>query len=165
MNPIKWLEINIPEFVNLPEADRQAIFHFSLLWSLFEAKALETSASANSIVSLVNKWNKDGNLESKAFENDLEYFRQRYFVEGEPTHYFEGLHLRKNDRPELIRGVLRRENDNAVDCITALIIVVYRLRNNLFHGVKWAYGIRGQLDNFTHANEVIMNALSLTDTH
>jgi hypothetical protein len=161
MNPIQWLETHIPEFLNLPEADRQMIFHFTLLWSLFEAKALETSASPSAIISLVNKWSAEGRLAFKVFEDDLEYFRKRYFVDGKPTQYFDGLHLRPNDSPDLVRAVLRKENDNVADCIAALFIVVYRLRNNLFHGVKWAYGIRGQLDNFTHANEVIMSALSL----
>ena len=165
MNPVEWLETNIPEFVNLPEVDRQAMFHFVLLWSLFEGKTLQTSASANAIVSLVNRWNTEGRLDFKAFENDLEYFRQRYFVDGEPTHYFHGLNLRRNDSPELVRSVLQRENNDITDCISALIIVIYRLRNNLFHGVKWAYGIRGQLDNFTHANDVIMKALSLANTN
>ncbi len=165
MNPVEWLEANIPEFVNLPEADRQAIFHFAVLWSLFEDRALENSASANAIVGIVNQWDREGRLEFGAFENDLEYFRKRYFVEGEPTHYFAGLHLRGNDHPALVRAVLQRENNHPADCTAALIIVVYRLRNNLFHGVKWAYGIQGQLDNFTHANEVIMNALSLINIH
>lgn len=32
------------------------------------------------------------------------------------------------------------------------------LRNNLFHGLKWAYGMRGQRDNFIHASRVLMLA-------
>jgi hypothetical protein len=32
-------------------------------------------------------------------------------------------------------------------------------RNNLFHGAKWAYGLRDQRENFTHANTVLMRLL------
>ncbi len=162
MNPIQWLENNIPNFKELPEPDRQAIFHFTLLWSLFEAKALETHASPPAIIALVHEWAAKNRLEVKLFEASLEYFQQRYFVDGKPTRHFGGLHLRHNDSPGLVRAVLQGENTNASDCVAALIIVVYRLRNNLFHGIKWAYGVRNQLDNFNHANEVLMNALTLT---
>ncbi len=165
MDPIEWLETNFPEFANLPKVDRQAITHFVFLWSFFEGTTLGTSASAKSIFALVNKLNTEGHLDFNAFEIDLEYFRQRYFVDGEPTPYLDGLYLRKNDKPQLVRSVLRGENNNIVDCISALIIITYRLRNNLFHGVKWAYGIQGQLDNFTHANDVIMKTLSLANTN
>jgi hypothetical protein len=34
------------------------------------------------------------------------------------------------------------------------------LRNNLFHGVKWAYGIRDQRSNFEHANQALMAAIA-----
>ncbi|MET4218881.1 hypothetical protein ABIB00_004102 [Bradyrhizobium sp. LB14.3] len=33
------------------------------------------------------------------------------------------------------------------------------MRNNLFHGAKWAYGLRDQRENFTHANNVLMRLL------
>jgi len=35
------------------------------------------------------------------------------------------------------------------------------LRNNLFHGVKWAYGIRGQQPNFEHGADILMGMLEL----
>jgi hypothetical protein len=41
----------------------------------------------------------------------------------------------------------------------ALLVIVYRLRNNLFHGEKWEGGISGQKDNFDNANRVLIAAL------
>lgn len=49
----------------------------------------------------------------------------------------------------------------ASECAAAALIIVYRFRNNLFHGTKWGYGIRGQFDNFRHANDVLMAALDV----
>ena len=57
--------------------------------------------------------------------------------------------------------VLKGENTNLVDEITALLMIVYRLRNNLFHGLKWDYGIRDQFDNVIHANAVLMKSVDL----
>ncbi|GMU26330.1 MAG: hypothetical protein AMXMBFR16_12350 [Candidatus Uhrbacteria bacterium] len=160
MEPIEWLEKNVPGFSELPEEDRRAILHFALLWSLFEARALQTRASAHSIISVVHQWAAQGRLKAEAFETSLQYFRERYFQNGQATHYFAGLNLRRNDRPALVRAVLDGTNNNSADAVAALLVVVYRLRNNLFHGVKWTYGIQGQRSNFEHANEALMSALS-----
>src|SRR5262249_18995554 len=151
MDPIAWLTQNEPGFANLPEPDRQAVFHFALLWSLFEAKALGTSASARSIKALVDECAGRGRLEIGQFMDPLEYFRARYVgPDDQPTAHFQGLHLRANDSPELVRSVLQRTVDDAPACVSALFIVILRLRNNLFHGVKWAYGLEGQRNNFEH---------------
>jgi hypothetical protein len=163
MNSIEWLCTKAPGFVDLTEEERLAIMHFSLLWSFFEANALHTNASANRILALVHEWTSTNRLNIEAFSQSLAYFQNRYFDGGTATEFFHGLNLRQNDSPELVKAVLRGENTNPTDCISALLIIVYRLRNNLFHGVKWAYGIRGQLGNFTNANIAIMAALETHD--
>ena len=161
MNPIEWLCEKAPGFSELSDKERAAIMNFSLLWSFFEAKSLQTNASANRILSLIHKWASDGRLNFSPFAPSLTYFCDRYFSHGTATEHFCGLNLRRNDNPDLVRAVLKRENTNPADCIAVLLIVVLRLRNNLFHGIKWAYGIRGQLDNFTNANAALMAALEI----
>lgn len=159
MNPIDWLCIHAPGFAELPETDRQAIFHFSLLWSFFEARALRTRGSASAILDVTREWASRGQLTLAPFDGSLAYFRARYVANGEPTQPFQGLALRNNDNPALVLSVLKGENTNVADSVAALLIVVFRLRNNLFHGVKWAYGIQGQRENFKHANAALMSAL------
>jgi len=136
--------------------------YFSLLWSFFEAKALRTNASSNRILALVHEWAAQNRLNVAPFAQSLDYFKNRYFNGGEFAELFQGLNLRPSDSPELVKAVLRGENTNDADCVAALLIIVYRLRNNLFHGVKWADGIRDQSGNFTNASNAIMAAL---ETH
>lgn len=136
--------------------------HFSLLWSFFEAEALQTNASAQSILMLSHEWVRTDRLKIAYYAQNLAYFKNRYFKNGEPTEHFGGLKLRQNDSPALVSAVLKGDNINVADNVAALLIVVFRLRNNLFHGVKWAYEIRDQLNNFTNANTVLMAAL---ETH
>jgi hypothetical protein len=81
-------------------------------------------------------------------------------VDGKETPHFESLRLRPRDEPELVLAVLNRTNEDIVDKVFALFMVVYRLRNNLFHGYKWAYRLRDQKSNFENASRVLMVALS-----
>lgn len=160
MDPKAWLEKNVFGFNELPEEDRQAILYFSLLWSLFEASALQTHASSSSILVLARRNYEQGQLNLELFEPSLNYFRHRYFVDGAFTENFDGLHLRDNDNLQLVRQVIQGGNENPGDVVAALLIIIYRLRNNLFHGVKWAYGIQGQLRNFEFANRALMIAIT-----
>lgn len=159
MEPTQWLERYVPGFRELSAEERNAISDFALLWSLFEARALNSGASAKSIVALVRKWSSDGGLGADAFHDTLHYFRGRYFPHGKPSEHFQGLHLRPNDNPQLVLSVLSGNSIEADDCIAVVLIIIYRFRNNLFHGIKWAYGIRDQLDNFNWANAALMLAL------
>ncbi len=137
--------------------------HFALLWSLFEAKALHTRASANAILALSHEWKAQGLLDATRFSTHLEHFKARYFTNGQPTPHFNGLRIRNGDSPELVRAVLSGENVDPADSVAALLIVVYRLRNNLFHGIKWAYELKDQLANFNHANSALMSALDIRE--
>ena len=60
-----------------------------------------------------------------------------------------------------MRRVLNGE-DGALENIAAtVLIIVYRFRNNLFHGLKWSYNLQGQLENFMHANKALKRAVEL----
>lgn len=161
MNPLEWLCEKDRGFGDLSDEERVAIMHFSLLWSFFEDRVCRNCASASSIISCVQEWERERRLDITPFVPLLAYFCDRYFRHGTETEYFSGLNLRANDSPELVRTVLKRENTDPADCVAVLLIVVFRLRNNLFHGLKWAYGIKYQLDNFRNANAALMAALEI----
>jgi len=64
---------------------------------------------------------------------------------------------------QLLAAANLRQGDktDTTSSIAALLIIIYRLRNNLFHGLKWAYNIQGQRSNFAHANYVLMTVLDV----
>jgi hypothetical protein len=161
MNPIEWLSAKAAGFDALSAPERDAILHFALLWSFFEARVLHTHASAESIARAAKQWGADGRLDAAMFKEVLLYFRGRYYRDGAFTEHFADLGFKPRDKRALVEAVLKGENANLGDTAAALLIVIYRLRNNLFHGVKWAYGIRGQQDNFENANALLMSALEL----
>ncbi|MFQ3253296.1 MAG: hypothetical protein ACI9U6_001590 [Loktanella salsilacus] len=156
---LQWLMARAPGFQALPEADRAAIFDFTFLWSLFEAKVMGSFARADLICAKTNEWSDAGTLNADQYDEHLTYFRQRYFTSGEFTRHFAHLHLRPADQPDLVRSVLDGRNNEPRDRLLTVLMIVWRFRNNLFHGEKWAYQLQGQLANFNHANAVLMRLL------
>jgi hypothetical protein len=155
----QWLYANAPGFRELPDHDRRAIFDFSFLWSLFEAQVMDNFAQAQAIFERVRGWDAGNRIYPEVYEEALTYFRSRYSLNGETTDHYDYLNLRRSDYPELVGRVIRGKSDEPGDSMLCTLMIVWRLRNNLFHGSKWAYQIRGQLDNFTHANAVLMKVL------
>lgn len=136
--------------------------HFAVLWSFFEARVFDTALKAAKVQCVAQQWVDDGRLDIRPFREALSYFQWRYVASAVTNDLYAGLSLRKNDDPSLVKKVLLGQSRSEVDVVAAMLIIVYRLRNNLFHGLKWSDEIRGQLDNFTHANNLMMAALDIT---
>lgn len=158
-NIVGWLKERVLGFNQLSSDELSAISDFSLLWSLFELRILNSGGSATAVCNAVDAWQKAGVLDASCLDAELAYFRQRYFANGDFTHNFDHLHLRNNDREELVRAVIDGSDRDPRNCVIAVLIIVFRYRNNLFHGVKWQYKLVGQLDNFNAANAVLMKVL------
>lgn len=154
-----WLEANAPGFRELPEPDRRAIFDFAFLWSLFEAQVMGNFARADRIRERVDQWAAAGTLQADHYDGELAYFRDRYFAEGALTYHFPHLGLRPSDHPQLVESVITGANNDPRDRMLAVLMIVWRFRNNLFHGAKWSYQLRDQRENFTHANAILMRLL------
>ncbi|RML82379.1 hypothetical protein ALQ89_03224 [Pseudomonas amygdali pv. tabaci] len=120
---------------------------------------MDSFAQAKTMANRVDGWAADKKIYPEVYEEALAYFRKRYSLNGEKTDHFYHLNLRESDYPELVSYVISGETDDPRDSMLCVLMIVWRLRNNLFHGSKWAYQIRGQLDNFTHANAVLMRIL------
>jgi len=155
----EWLERRAPGYSILPAPDRRAIYDFCLLWSLFEAKIMGGRAQVDRITDQVDNWTGQNALHADQYAAELAYFRTRYFKEGEPTAHFHGLKLRDRDNPDAVTAVLSGADDTPRNQILTLLMVVWRLRNNLFHGAKWTIELRDQRDNFSHAGSVLMRLL------
>lgn len=156
---VQWLEAHAPGFKNLPDADRCAIYEFTFLWSLFEAQVMDNFARADRIRKKVDEWAAAGVLDMEHFDADLAYFRNRYFTAGQLTYHFSHLGLRSQDHLAIVQGVIEGATDHPRDRMLALLMIIWRLRNNLFHGAKWAYGLSDQSENFNHASSILMRLL------
>jgi len=134
---------------------------FSLLWSLFEAEVLNADANADAIVRTVQRWNRAQTLTPQIFAIEADYFKRRYYADGQFTYHFAHLHLERSGHFQVVQNVLSGKDATPSSIAAATLIIVFRYRNNLFHGEKWAYELRDQNQNFAHANEVLMRAIEL----
>lgn len=55
--------------------------------------------------------------------------------------------------------MLDGSNNDPRDRLLTVLMIVWRFRNNLFNGEKWAYPLQDQLANFTPANAILMRLL------
>ena len=69
--------------------------------------------------------------------------------------------FRANDHRPLVEMVISGQSNDDCEILSAILIIVLRLRNNLFHGNKWSNGIQGQLENFRNSNNVLMAVMTL----
>ena len=161
MDPINWLKKVEPGFNQLSDEEQNAIRDFSLLWSLFEGKILNTNANAKTLIKSVNVLKDNGKLTLKPFAEAIQYFSSRYYNGVALTPEFQGLNLRQSDHISIVEKVVKGHSTDEAETLSAILIIVLRLRNNLFHGIKWSYRIRGQLENFTNASNVIMSVMTL----
>ena len=155
MDATTWLRHAVGGFAGLTPPERRAIRDFTLLWSLFEARLTNANASIPAIETAVQRLHATGALDLARLQRPLRYFCDRYAPSGMLAAQFEALRLNGRGRP-VVEQVLRREPATAVQVTTALMIIVYRLRNNLFHGNKWSDGIHDQRANFQNANQILM---------
>lgn len=58
----------------------------------------------------------------------------------------------------MVERVLR---DEPAEIATALMLIVYRLRNSFFHGKKWNDSIHKQRENFRTANQILMASMDM----
>ena len=65
------------------------------------------------------------------------------------------LNLRDEDKP-LVEAVLNGNEISPEKVLLAILMIVYRYRNNLFHGEKSIRDLPNQIDNFRNANQLLM---------
>ncbi|MGF7151889.1 hypothetical protein FHS96_005557 [Sphingomonas zeicaulis] len=154
-----WLRDKVLGFAQLSRAELDAINGFAFLWGLFEGRVFPNGAGATAICDAVQRWHDEGLLNAAEFEEEIGYFCARYSENGQHSPRFSRLELRRNDKPELVAAVVAGATNDPVERVCAMLIIIYRFRNNLFHGLKWQYRLAGQLDNFRTANGVLTKLL------
>ena len=72
---------------------------------------------------------------------------------------FDGLEFRPNDREALVRAVLSGTDIDAHSQLLAVMIIIYRLRNNLFHGLKTISMLNDQVSNLDMACRMLASVV------
>jgi hypothetical protein len=141
----------------LDPSQKNNVFYFTLLWMLFESTYFrENGASPKKI------WDR---FLSKSIDNQEELFicfKKRYVKQdGSFTEHYKSLmwENREEKRTEVESVLL---GDGTQNILCAMLVIVYRIRNNLFHGKKMSKDDRIiQLEILPLASRVLLDAIKL----
>lgn len=161
-NEREWLS-NYYGGAQVPWDSFDNIRNFVFFWSLFEKKLCENNANATSICDGIDVFVNKRKISINEFQNIYNYFKGRYTSSGKVNSRFKQLSFRKHDKEEFVKAVLENENPTVGDMLKGLLIIVYRLRNNLFHGGKRVEILHTQIDNFKATNELLAKIIESFD--
>ena len=154
-----WISEQDSVINKLSPEEQQVVSGFSILWSYFEARVCGTDANIAKLRKIARDISADKTFDPTILHAAMDYFRRRFVDNGQPTEHFVYLEIQKErDEKELLE-ILYSDNTDVAKELEAALFIIYRFRNNLFHGMKWAYGIRGQKQNLTTAIDLMKSLI------
>lgn len=148
--------INARFGINLNEEDLLEIKDFAFIWNVFESRICDKYFSIEKVEDAMQTID----FKADEFQPHLDYFKHRYMENNISNDKFIFLRFNRSDREDFVRAILLDEITNTKSIILGMIIIVYRFRNNLFHGNKDIRAINEQQENFTNANSLLMKFLN-----
>ena len=153
-NTLDWLSKKAPAFGELSEQEKMAIMDFALLWCFFESCCLRNNANMKQIREYVKNL-PDVAVIALEVEEISFYFKARYTENGEYSYRYDHLHLEKSGNPPEVAKMLLGGAAGCREVLIGCLAILYRYRNNLFHGEKWMYEIQEQQNNFERATSLL----------
>jgi hypothetical protein len=155
----KWLQANVRGWKSLCPDEKRALRDFPILWSYFEGWVTHpATANPERIATKIDGFLPNSFLDIVATDRAFEHYKKRYFPNGHEAELFEKLNL-TGQWKDFVRYTLRHADPEPQQRAKAVLLIINRLRNNFLHGGKALYNFHGQLDNFQHANETLMELL------
>ena len=157
---IRW--INSYFCTDLPFSRMKPVLYFSLIWSMFEKDACDCNAHRGSIRSSVDRANQTGRLRRERYLELLRYFQERAVTTEQNVRSYLDTLFPDHPEPKVrkaIRVVLQGEAHELKDTVYALLLIAYRIRNNLFHGNKAVPELPPQTDLFVEVNWLLATYL------
>lgn len=137
---------------------RRFLFEFAVIWNLFEMKKMGNHASIFYVSDFVERFQ---NIENINVTEIFEYFKNRYTNSTDNVNLFKALRWRdkEKDKKDETHKILILENPTDKDKIKAVLYIIFRLRNNLFHGEKNILTIEQQRETFNLVNSFLLDIL------
>ena len=162
-----WLTANCFGASRLRAETVRAISNFTLMWNLFEGVLCHGGANtsvletvAEQVVQRCRHTNKP--VDVQPF---LSFWKFRYLTTDGFNKRFESLNFRRPDRRAHVEAVLRGEQAEPEAELLATLIVVYRLRDNLFHGLKTIAKLNDQVANLNMASRALAYVMESSGNH
>lgn len=146
----------------------QTVSKFTMLWAIYEGRLF----GADYANSKMTEYVKNGKIRLASFVAPWLYFRERYLKnETEANDTFSQLSFRTNPKTGVsrdenrLREIITSGTEEEKEITEAILLIIHRLRNNLFHGIKKVASYNLQRENLERANGVLEDILRHTYLH
>jgi hypothetical protein len=160
-----WIDTNCRGGHALRPESVAVISSFTLMWNIFEGAVCRTDAN----IRLLEEHAKEiaqRRLLLPDIECGVQFWRQRYVTGATFNNRFKRLFRPKEKKPrEHVEAVLLSKQNDPESQLLAVMIVIYRLRNNLFHGLKQIDELNDQVQNLTMACRVLAAIVEVSWAH
>ena len=156
-----WIVANCPGGYVLKEETLRTVSSFTLMWNLFENTLCGSHADVSALDQVATTIAGANNGLPDDIRGALQFWSDRYLKNGQFNYLFKGLNFRKRDRRAHVEAVLSGSATDEHSQVLASLIIVYRLRNNLFHGLKEIGALNEQVQNLDVACRVLAIVLLL----
>ena len=158
MSEKQWLESN-RYYPTIEEEKLKSIFYFSLVWNIFEKECCHKNASiGNHPKNLAD--NLSNNIDSNLLNEIFQYFQNRYIENGDVNDIFNSFDFGREPASttykNFVKDRLLKEETTNQEKLQSLLYIAFRLRNNLFHGIKNVEELYKQNKNFKQINSLLM---------
>ena len=160
-----WARVSLREAPQLRPATLDVISGFTFLWNLFEGVTCNGRVTVTLLGEVAKRMANSAELETDSIEHCLSFYRFRYLNGDQMQERFHGLNFRKNDRRELVEAILKGTEAGLSDKLHALLIITYRIRNNMFHGLKSVHVWDDQAQNISEATRILSIAIESSNTY
>ena len=168
---LRWINGYLGGDNPLSQEDLNNLKTFAFMWSMFEAKACEGSATAQSIADFIyNKLKVNNNSTSDSvIDAYFSYFRERYVTDKSLNAYYYKM-IRDSDEAFMINNcnykvasfigdTLLGKSSTEYNRILTCLLIPYRWRTNFFKRNQDHINVKLQYKNFSMANKIIATIL------
>jgi hypothetical protein len=158
-DPLDWLRTRVDSNA-LPGSAFEAAMKFAFLWMYFEGQACEAEANSKRLREFAMDLyaHKLDALKGK-LDGPLEFFKSRYAENSQDSQPFllrlgGPKRIKAADADAIILSISAAPIDE-VDKAVGLLLICFRIRNNLFHGSKQLNTLQQQEELFAEAGYVL----------
>lgn len=133
--------------------DNKVVWEFVVLWNLFEHRICDDYFKPNE----VDKY--AAGISQDSIDEVFSFFKNRYVSGSETNENFESLFPPHKTRKEEVANFLLMKGTSKLTTVAVSILIVYRVRCNLFHGIKTTEMWEKQQELFKNANRLLLSIL------
>lgn len=162
MNELEWLERYYKNSID--ETRLRNIFYFTLVWNVFEKECCDNFAKIKKHPKFLAESLHSG-IKEQIVNEVFEYFKNRYFPNGSIDEKFQTFQFGRDEHDgkehkDFVQEKLLNNNSSQKDKIQSLLYITFRLRNNLYHGIKDVSKLDDeQNENFKQINLFLMEVV------